>query len=52
MFPTDLYATGVTKINGIIREKIDYFKFTAFVQQDDILFETLTVEGRSVSRYV
>jgi len=45
MFPNDLTASGTTTINGIKREEIDYFKFTAFVQQDDILFETLTVNG-------
>ena len=44
MFPNDLHATAVTTINGIPREKLDYYKFTAFVQQDDILLETLTVE--------
>ncbi len=45
MFPADLHASGRTTINGIERENLDYFKFTAFVQQDDILFETLTVQG-------
>lgn len=48
MFPKDLKATGTTTINGIKREELDYFKFTAFVQQDDILFETLTVRGKFV----
>ena len=48
MFPNDLHATGTTTINDIPREEIDYFKFTAFVQQDDILFETLTVRGMQV----
>ncbi len=49
MFPNDLKATGVTKINGIPREQLDYFKFTAFVQQDDILMETLTVKGKRMT---
>jgi len=44
MFPIDLHASGKTTINGIDRENLDFYKFTAFVQQDDILFETLTVE--------
>lgn len=43
MFSQDLHATGNTSINGIPREKIDYQKFTAFVQQEDVLFESLTV---------
>jgi hypothetical protein len=46
MFPSDLAATGNTTINKIPREQLDYFKFTAFVQQDDILLETLTVKGK------
>lgn len=46
MFPNDLTASGTTTINGINRDEIDYFKFTAFVQQDDILFEALTVNGK------
>lgn len=45
MFPNDLHGSGKVLINGIPREKIDYFKFTAFVQQDDILFEMFTVQG-------
>ncbi len=44
MFPADLHADGLASINGIRREKIDYFKFTAFVQQDDVLSEMLTVK--------
>ena len=44
MFPADLHASGVTTINGIVREQLDYYKFTAFVQQDDTLFEALTVQ--------
>ena len=48
MFPNDLSATGTITINGMDRNKIDYFKFTAFVQQDDILFETLTAYGQNL----
>ena len=50
MFPNDLQAQGKTTINGIDRETLDYFKFTAFVQQDDILFETFSVRGNFLAQ--
>lgn len=44
MFPRDLTAKSKTVINGIDRDKIDFYRFTAFVQQEDILFESFTVK--------
>ncbi len=43
MFPHNLEYTGSIEINGQPRDSIDYSRFTAFVQQDDILMENLTV---------
>ena len=45
MFPNDLSARGSTTMNGVQRDTIDYFKFTAFVQQGDSLFDALTDYG-------
>ena len=39
----NLRKGGEITINGISREKVDYFQYLAYVQQDDILFQTLTV---------
>jgi len=43
MFAESLEARGDIYMNGIERDKIEYTRFTAFVQQDDILMETLTI---------
>jgi ABC-type transport system involved in cytochrome bd biosynthesis fused ATPase/permease subunit len=43
MFPHSLRSSGSIQINGVERDRLDYSLFTAFVQQDDILMETLTV---------
>ncbi len=43
MFPHNLEYTGTIEINGQPRDNIDYSRFTAFVQQDDVLMENLTV---------
>lgn len=40
----NLVITGEVKINGISKDKIeDYGVFSAFVQQDDVLYQTMTV---------
>jgi len=43
MFSDSLEAHGDILMNGVPRDKLDYTRFTAFVQQDDILMETLTI---------
>ena len=43
MFPQALTQSGDILINGRPRDNIDYSKFTAFVQQDDILMENMTI---------
>ena len=44
MLAHDLIAEGVTTINGkSTKESQNYLEFTAFVQQEDVLMETLTV---------
>ena len=44
-FAKNLSAKGEVTLNGKPRDEVDYTKFTAFVQQDDVLMETLTVKG-------
>lgn len=45
MLAHDLKSDGETTINGkSTKESLNYLEFTAFVQQDDILLETMTVE--------
>jgi len=44
MFAPNLHKEGEVFINGKPRNSIDYSKFTAFVQQDDIFMECLTIE--------
>ena len=43
MFPSGLLQSGDILINEQPRDSIDYAKFTAFVQQDDILMENMSV---------
>jgi ABC-type multidrug transport system ATPase subunit len=43
MFPHNLAWRGTIEINGRPRDDVDYSRFTAFVQQDDILMENLSV---------
>jgi len=43
MFPHNLAWKGTIEINGCPRDSVDYSRFTAFVQQDDILMENLSV---------
>ena len=43
MFPHNLVWRGSIEINGRPRDQVDYSRFTAFVQQDDILMENLSV---------
>mgnify|MGYP002714493810 CR=1 FL=1 len=46
MLAHNLKSEGETLINGkSTKDSTNYLEFTAFVQQDDILFETLTVNG-------
>lgn len=45
MLAHDLKAEGETTINGkSTKQSANYMEFTAFVQQDDVLMETLTVQ--------
>lgn len=45
MLAHNLKAEGITTINGKdVKESLNYLEFTAFVQQDDVLLETMTVE--------
>ena len=44
MFPHNLAWKGSIEINGESRESVDYSRFTAFVQQDDILMENFSVK--------
>jgi ABC-type multidrug transport system fused ATPase/permease subunit len=44
MFSPNLIKQGDVFLNGVPRDKIDYPKFTAFVQQDDVFMECLTIE--------
>jgi ABC-type multidrug transport system ATPase subunit len=40
----NLKQTGEIKINGVDKKKVNnYSAFSAFVQQDDILFQTMSV---------
>ena len=43
MFPSHFESSGNVYINKKPRETIDYNTFTAFVQQDDILMEMMTI---------
>ena len=36
---------GEVYLNGVRRQDVDSSRFTAYVQQDDVLFETMTVRG-------
>jgi ABC-type multidrug transport system ATPase subunit len=40
----NLDKEGQIFINGIERSKIDYGKYVAYVQQDDVLYQTMTVK--------
>ena len=40
----NLITSGEVHINGVPKNSIDYSKFTAFFQQDDIFTECLTIE--------
>lgn len=44
MFPQNLAWKGSIEINGEDRDSVGYSRFTAFVQQDDILLENFTVK--------
>ena len=44
MFSPNLIKSGDVFLNGLPRDKVDYMKFTAFVQQDDVFMECLTIE--------
>ena len=44
MFPQNLAWKGKIEINGENRDDVEYSRFTAFVQQDDILMENMTVK--------
>eukprot|EP00826_Nyctotherus_ovalis_P046230 TRINITY_DN51_c0_g2_i5.p1 TRINITY_DN51_c0_g2~~TRINITY_DN51_c0_g2_i5.p1 ORF type:complete len:706 (+),score=187.88 TRINITY_DN51_c0_g2_i5:214-2331(+) len=44
MFPQNLAWKGSIEINEEDRSLVEYSRFTAFVQQDDILMENFTVE--------
>jgi ABC-type glutathione transport system ATPase component len=46
MFPQDLTAKGDTWVNDMKRDDIEFSRFTAFVQQDDILLDTMSVQGK------
>ena len=48
-FSRNLMARGDVTYNGIARDNIDYRSLTAYVMQDDILFDTLTVRGKNLS---
>lgn len=43
MFPQNLAWKGKIEINGEDRSSVGYSRFTAFVQQDDILLENMSV---------
>eukprot|EP00826_Nyctotherus_ovalis_P046225 TRINITY_DN51_c0_g1_i3.p1 TRINITY_DN51_c0_g1~~TRINITY_DN51_c0_g1_i3.p1 ORF type:complete len:700 (-),score=192.14 TRINITY_DN51_c0_g1_i3:124-2223(-) len=43
MFPQNLAWKGKIEINGESRDDVEYSRFTAFVQQDDILMENMSV---------
>ena len=40
----NLKKTGEITVNGVDRKKINFSKFCAYVQQDDVLFQTLSVK--------
>jgi ATP-binding cassette, subfamily G (WHITE), eye pigment precursor transporter len=40
----NLHKEGEVLINGTPRDKVDYFQYLAYVQQDDILLQSLTVK--------
>jgi ABC-type multidrug transport system ATPase subunit len=40
----NLEKSGEIQINGVDRNKIDYGKYVAYVQQDDVLYQTMTVK--------
>ena len=40
----NLKKTGQILVNGVDRKSINFAKFCAYVQQDDVLFQTLTVK--------
>jgi ABC-type multidrug transport system ATPase subunit len=40
----NLHKKGEVLINGTPRDKADYFQYLAYVQQDDVLLQSLTVK--------
>ena len=52
LFAKNLVGKGDILFNGVPKDKIDYYRFTAFVQQEDILLESMTVRGRSYLIYI
>eukprot|EP00343_Euplotes_focardii_P008173 CAMPEP_0205821666 /NCGR_PEP_ID=MMETSP0206-20130828/8763_1 /ASSEMBLY_ACC=CAM_ASM_000279 /TAXON_ID=36767 /ORGANISM="Euplotes focardii, Strain TN1" /LENGTH=699 /DNA_ID=CAMNT_0053117321 /DNA_START=14 /DNA_END=2113 /DNA_ORIENTATION=+ len=40
----NLEKEGSIEINGVDRNKFDYGKYVAYVQQDDVLYQTMTVK--------
>lgn len=51
MISPSLNIRGDVLYNGLKREEFDYRSLTAFVMQDDILFEHLTVRGKTLADY-
>lgn len=39
----NLSKAGHVLINNVDRDKVDYKRFVAYVQQDDVLIQTMTV---------
>lgn len=39
----NLKKSGKIFVNGVDRKKISFSKYCAYVQQDDVLFQTMTV---------
>lgn len=40
----NLKKTGLVEVNGVDRNKIDYSSYVAYVQQEDILMQSMTVK--------
>ena len=49
MFSRNLQSRGTVFYNGVARDQLNYRALTAYVMQDDILFEHLTVRGKNSS---
>ena len=47
----NLVATGEVLYNGIPRRQLDTKSLIAYVQQDDVLFEALTVKCKNLNCY-